>query len=121
MNPSRGDVLLYLRFHNSHVVILFACCVILGTSSGTCSNSAIRTSIEGIVNAEVEHDLFSGAIPVAEEGNIVYNRAFGLEYKEKTIPKKLTVGRPMACHGFQPNFVLRLPEEFPNCALEKLA
>ena len=81
---------MYRRFHDSHLVVLFALYVILGVSSSIYSNSAIRTSIEKIVNAEVKHDLFSGAILVAEKGNIIYSGAFGLENKEKNIPNKLT-------------------------------
>ena len=81
---------MYRRFHDLLLVALFVLCVILGVSSSIYSNSATRTSIERIVNAEVKHDLFSGAILVAEEGNVIYSGAFGLENKEKNIPNKLT-------------------------------
>jgi CubicO group peptidase (beta-lactamase class C family) len=71
-------------------LIMIGFCMGLGAFSNASTDSQVKDSIERIVNAEAKYDLFSGAILVAEKGEIIYSGAFGLEDKAKNIPNKLT-------------------------------
>jgi CubicO group peptidase (beta-lactamase class C family) len=71
-------------------LIVTGVCVGFGVFSNASTDSIVKDSIEQIVNAEAKYDLFSGAILVAEKGEVIYSGAFGLEDKAKKIPNKLT-------------------------------
>ena len=71
-------------------LIMLGFCMGFGAFSNAATDSQVKDSIERIVNAEAKYDLFSGAILVAEKGEIIYSGAFGLEDKAKNIPNKLT-------------------------------
>ena len=71
-------------------LIVIGVCVGAGVLSVASTDSTVKGAIEQIVSAEAKYDLFSGAILVAEKGEIVYSGAFGLANKTKNIPNKLT-------------------------------
>jgi CubicO group peptidase (beta-lactamase class C family) len=74
------------------VFFLMVIGVCLGASVffSAATDSQVKDAIEKIVNAEAKYDLFSGAILVAEKGEIIYSGAFGLENKANNIQNKLT-------------------------------
>ena len=100
------------RFQKLQSIIVFTICTIFGVSSNTFSNSALKYSIERIVHADVKYDLFSGAILVAKEGEIIYSGAFGFENKKKNIPNKLTTKFSLGSIGktFTAILILQLVE-----------
>ncbi len=65
-------------------------CVMLGFNAHSQTDSEVTKSIERIVFAEVKYDLFSGAILVAQEGEIIYSGAFGFADRDKNVPNELT-------------------------------
>jgi CubicO group peptidase (beta-lactamase class C family) len=69
--------------------VVIGICVGAGVFSLASTDSTVKDSIERIVSAEAKYDLFSGAILVAEKGEIIYSEAFGLEDKANNIPNKL--------------------------------
>jgi len=71
-------------------LIVIGVCVGVGVFSSASTDSTVKDSIEQIVSAEAKYDLFSGAVLVAEKGEIIYSGAFGLEDKANNIQNKLT-------------------------------
>ena len=66
-------------------LIVIGVCLGASVFSSVSSDSQVKDAIEQIVNAEAKYDLFSGAILVAEKGEVIYSGAFGLENKAKNI------------------------------------
>ena len=78
------------RLRALSLVVVFAFLPMAGMPTVTSSASELSDSIESIVREEVRYDLFSGAILVAGEGEVIYSGAFGLENREQNIPNKLS-------------------------------
>jgi CubicO group peptidase (beta-lactamase class C family) len=51
-----------------------------------CSESELHRKIKRIADAEARYDLFSGAVLVAHDGKIVYEKGFGYANKEYHVP-----------------------------------
>lgn len=71
-------------------LIVIGVCVGVCVFSSTSTDSTVKDSIEQIVSTEAKYDMFSGAVLVAEKGEIIYSGAFGLEDKDNNIQNKLT-------------------------------
>jgi CubicO group peptidase (beta-lactamase class C family) len=64
--------------------------VLLVSSAAALADESLRNKIEEIVQAEVEYDLFSGTVLVAENGRTIYSGAFGYADKDHRVPNELT-------------------------------
>ena len=78
------------QFFKVFFLIVISVCVGVNAISLASTDSQLKNSIKRIVTAEAKYDLFSGAVLVAEKGEIIYSAAFGLEDKAKNIQNKLT-------------------------------
>lgn len=82
----------YLKKQIPGVIFLVAMAAFTGSSiySMAITGSRVKDSIEKIVNAEAKYGLFSGAILVAEKGEVIYSGAIGLADKADNIPNEMT-------------------------------
>jgi len=53
------------------------------------TETTLGRTMDKFVKAEVEHDLFSGAVLAAEDGKIIYSGAFGYADKESRAPNRI--------------------------------
>lgn len=61
----------------------------LHVHSQNLNGKELNPKIDALVHAYTELDIFSGVIMVADQGNPVYHKAFGMANREKAIPNTL--------------------------------
>lgn len=66
-------------------LMLFHCSYLLASDM----NNSTAAKIDEIVQAEVQYDLFSGTVLVAEQGEIIYAEALGEANKKSRAPNTL--------------------------------
>jgi len=95
------------------LLIVIGACIGAGVFSNAATDSTVKDSIEQIVNAEAKYDLFSGAILVAEKGEIIYRAALGMSDKAKNIQNKLTTKFSLGSIGktFTAILIMQLVEQ----------
>jgi CubicO group peptidase (beta-lactamase class C family) len=71
-------------------VVLISLVVFILQTSLAADKQALSEKIDEIVQAEAGYDLFSGALLVAEGGEVIYSGAFGFANKDHGVPNKPT-------------------------------
>ncbi len=74
---------------------------------------SVIEKIDEIVKAEVQYDLFSGTVLVAENGEIIYSGAFGYAHRDHEVPNKLNTRFNIGSIGktFTATLIMQLVQE----------
>lgn len=83
------------------------------TGSSTCADSGLSADIDRLMERYHSHRNFHGAVLAAEDGKIIYSRAFGLADIESNTPNTLTTrfGLASVSKQFTSMIVLQLVQE----------